>query len=76
LNLLNSKKFVGNLIKNGKKLQKGKDVLAKSMKFYNKNYKDLIKDEMLSRFDNVTYKTNKRHQFLDAKEVERYLLRK
>ena len=45
------------------------------MKFYNKNYEELLKDELLSRFDNVTYKTIERNKSVDMKEMEKYLLK-
>ena len=45
------------------------------MKFYNKNYEDLLKDELLSRFDNVTYKTIKKNYSVDMKEMENFLIK-
>ena len=76
LNLLNNKEFVKTFIKNQKQFAKGKDTIAKSFKFYKKNYNDLLKDEMMSRFDNVTFKTKTRHQFLNPKEVEKFIVEK
>ena len=32
----------------------------KSLKFYNKNFEDLLKESMLTKFDGVTYKSIKR----------------
>ena len=29
----------------------------KSLKFYNKNFEDLLKESMLTKFDGVTYKS-------------------
>ena len=43
------------------------------MKFYNKNYDDLMKESLLSRFDNVTYKTIKKENKIDQKDVEKFL---
>ena len=76
LNLLNNKEFVKTFVKNQKQFAKGKDPIAKSFKFYKKNYNDLLKDEMMSRFDNVTFKTKTRHQFLNPKEVEKFIVEK
>ena len=46
------------------------------MKFYNKNYEELLKDELLTRFNNVTYKTIKKNNSVDMKEMENFLLNK
>ena len=43
------------------------------MKFYNKNYDDLMKEGMLHRFDNVTYKTIKKENRFDQKDMEKFL---
>ena len=45
------------------------------MKFYNKNYEDLMKEGMLNRFDNVTYKTIKKNNSVDMKEMENFLIK-
>ena len=73
LNLLNSKQFIENAFGDKKQLEKGNDYIAKSMKFYNKNYDDLMKESLLSRFDNVTYKTIKKENKIDQKDVEKFL---
>lgn len=73
LNLLNSDQFIENAFGNKKELEKGNDYIAKSMKFYHKNYDDLMKESLLSRFDNVTYKTIKKENKLDQKDVEKFL---
>ena len=73
LNLLNSDAFINNVIGDKKKLEKENNYIAKSMKFYNKNYDDLMKEGMLHRFDNVTYKTIKKENRFDQKDMEKFL---
>jgi hypothetical protein len=73
LNLLNSDAFINNVVGDKKKLEKENNYIAKSMKFYNKNYEDLMKEGMLNRFDNVTYKTIKKEQRIDQREMEKFL---
>ena len=75
LNLLNSQKFLENVIGNKKKFIKKHYDIGKAMKFYNKNYEDLLKDELLSRFDNVTYKTIKKNNSVDMKEMQNFLIK-
>lgn len=46
-----------------------------SLKFYNKNFEDLIKESLLHKFDNVTYKSIKREGKKDGpSDLERFLL--
>ena len=75
LNLLNSQKFLENVIGNKKKFIKKHYDIGKAMKFYNKNYEELLKDELLTRFDNVTYKTIKKNNSVDMKEMENFLIK-
>jgi hypothetical protein len=75
LNLLNSQKFLENIIGNKDKFIQKHSHIGKVMKFYNKNYDDLLKDELISRFDNVTYKTIERNKSVDMREMEKYLLK-
>ena len=75
LNLLNSQKFLENIIGNKDKFIQKHSHIGKVMKFYNKNYDDLLKDELISRFDNVTYKTIERNKSVDVREMEKYLLK-
>ena len=56
LNLLKSKKFLNNIIFDDKNEIK-KKIFGKAMKFYNKNYEEIFKEEGLPKFDNVTYKS-------------------
>ena len=75
LNLLNSQKFLENISRNKNILIDKYPDIGKAMKFYNKNYYDLLKDELLSRFDNITYKTIERNKSVDVKEMEKFLLK-
>lgn len=68
LNLLNSEKFIENLVnkKNEKPEQNSlTQYVDKSLKFYNKNFEDLLKESMLTKFDGVTYKSIKRKSKLN-----------
>ena len=60
LNLLKSKKFLNNVIGNQNNLLRQFKGLGTSLKFYNKNYEDIMRENFLERFDNVTYKSIKR----------------
>lgn len=73
LNLLNSNKFLENALGNTKDLKTENDYIAKSMKFYNKNFDDLLKESMLTKFDNVTYKTIRKENKLDSKDVQKFI---
>lgn len=62
LNLLNSEKFLENIINKKNKKDTGLTgeigaYIEKSLKFYNKNFEDLLKESMLSKFDSVTLKS-------------------
>ena len=60
LNLLKSKKFLNNVIGNENLFFRQFKGLGTSLRFYNKNYEDIMRDNFLERFDNVTYKTIKK----------------
>ena len=60
LNLLKSKKFLNNVIGDEKLFYRQFKGLGPSLKFYNKNYEDILRDNFLERFDNVTYKSIKK----------------
>ena len=60
LNLLKSKKFLNNVVGNENNLLRQFKGLGTSLKFYNKNYEDILRENFLERFDNVTYKSIKR----------------
>jgi hypothetical protein len=55
LNLLNSKTFLENVL-NKEGIE---HFMKKSLKFYRNNYKTLLKEGFMNKFDNVTYKTIK-----------------
>lgn len=63
LNILTSKKFKESLGIYEKDIAKRDELLNEiktSMKFYDKNYDELIKESQMKKFDNVTYKTFQR----------------
>ena len=60
LNLLKSKKFLNNVIGNEKFPFRQFKGLGTSLRFYNKNYDDIMRDNCLERFDNVTFKAIKK----------------
>ncbi len=74
LNLLNSDFFINKKIAEGIKNEDDKkynhDYLIKSMRFYRKNYDDLIKESELNKFDNITLKTIKKESVLKQEEIE------
>lgn len=74
LNLLHSNKFLADAIGNKNVFIKKNHSIGKALRFYDKNFNDLLKDELLSKFDGITYKTNKRHNSIDVQDVEKYLL--
>ena len=84
LNLLNSAKFLENIMnKKDEKVQEDSsnanpnkelhNYIDKSLKFYNKNFEDLLKESMLNKFDSVTYKTIKRPK-RSANNLEKFLI--
>ena len=60
LNLLKSKKFLNNVIGNENLFFRQFKGSGTSLRFYNKNFEDIMRDNFLERFDNVTYKTIKK----------------
>jgi len=73
LNLLNSDMFISNFVNDKKKIKNSGNYIAKSIRFYNKNYKDLIKEGLLTKFDNITYKTIRPNNKIDSKDLEKFL---
>ena len=73
LNLLNSDMFISNFVNDKKKIKNSGNYIAKSIRFYNKNYKDLMKEGLLTKFDNITYKTIRPNNKSDSKELEKFL---
>ena len=73
LNLLRSDAFLSYLVNNQGDIRKSNNYVAKSMKFYNKNYEDLLKEGMLTKFDNVTLKTIKPEIKTEFKNMDKFL---
>ena len=73
LNLLRSDAFLSYLINNRGNVRNSNNYVAKSMKFYRKNYEDLLKEGMLSRFDNVTFKTIRPEIRKEFKNMDKFL---
>jgi len=73
LNLLNSDAFLANLTTDQKAFRESNNYVAKTMKFYHKNYEDLLKEGLLAKFDNVTYKTIKPGIKTDMKNMDKFL---
>ena len=71
LNLLNGEVFKDKV---DETVEKEKNMLISSMKFYHKNFDDLIKEGYLNKFDNVTYKTIKHEHKIDPGDMEKFLL--
>lgn len=69
LNLLNSQKFMENVMNKNELNDNRKNNLThyveKSIKFYNKNFDDLVKESMMTKFDGVTYKSFKKKSKLN-----------
>ena len=60
LNLLKSNKFLSNIIANKKIFYRQFKGLGNTLKFYNKNYEEILRDNLLKKFDNITFKTIKK----------------
>ena len=73
LNLLNSETFISNFVNDKNKIKNSGNYIAKSIRFYNKNFKDLMKEGLLTKFDNITYKTIRPNNKIDSKELEKFL---
>ena len=73
LNLLRSDAFLSYLVNNREDLGKTNPYVAKSMKFYKKNYNDLLKEGQLTKFDNVTLKTIKPEIRTEFKNMDKFL---
>ena len=61
------------MVNNQGDIRKSNNYVAKSMKFYNKNYEDLLKEGMLTKFDNVTLKTIKPEIKTEFKNMDKFL---
>ena len=73
LNLLNSDTFISNFVNDKNKIKNSGHYIARSIRFYNKNFKDLMKEGLLNKFDNITYKTIRPNSKIDSKELEKFL---
>ena len=73
LNLLRSDAFLSYLINNRGNVRNANNYITKSMKFYRKNYEDLLKEGLLTRFDNVTFKTIKHGIRKDVRNIDNFL---
>lgn len=78
LNLLNSAKFIDNIMNKNKSKDQGLNgeinaYIDKSIKFYNKNFDDLIKETMLTKFDSVTYKSIPKHK-RQENDLDKFML--
>lgn len=77
LNLLNSAKFLENVMGGKNMKENSKDEIGnyidKSLKFYNRNFEDLLKESMLSKFDGVTYKSIKRPK-KSGNDLDKFLM--
>jgi hypothetical protein len=48
-------------------------LIENSMKFYKKNFNELLKDDFLNKFDCVTYKTIKKNKEIDEKDIQNFI---
>jgi hypothetical protein len=71
--LLNSDAFLANLTNDQNAFRESNNYVAKTMKFYHKNYEDLLKEGLLNKFDNVTYKTIKPDIKTNLKYMDKFL---
>ena len=72
LNLLKSKKFLDNIIFDENKKEIKNKLYGSALKFYNKNYEEILKEEGLPQFDNITYKSlDKKNKKI--KELVKYI---
>ena len=73
LNLLNSDAFISNFVNDKNKIKSSGNYIARSIRFYNKNFNDLMKEGMLNKFDNITLKTIKPNHKIEPKDLEKFL---
>ena len=73
LNILNSETFLSNLVGGGKNLKMIGNNMQKSIKYYNRNFKELMKEGMLTKFDNITFKTIRPNNKIESKELDKFL---
>ncbi len=73
MNILNSKKFISDTFGELKNVNNVKNYVKTSMKFYKKNFEEIIKESALNKFDNVTYKTIPKFTKINDKELEKFM---
>ena len=73
LNILNSETFLANLVGDGKNMKLEGNNLQKSLRFYHRNFKELMKEGMLTKFDNITFKTIRSNNKIESRELEKFL---
>jgi signal peptidase I len=73
LNIINSGAFLENLVGGGKNLKLMGNSVQRSVKFYNRNSKELMKEGLLTKFDNVTFKTIRPNNKIESRELEKFL---
>ena len=73
LNIINSGTFLENLVGGGKNLKLMGNSVQRSVKFYNRNFKELMKEGLLTKFDNITYKTIRPNNKIESRELEKFL---
>ena len=73
LNLLNSDTFISNFVNDKNKIRNSLNYIAKSIRFYYQNFKDLMKEGLLTKFENITLKIIRPNNKIDSKELEKLL---
>ena len=73
LNILNSEMFLNNLTGDKKNMNLTGGNVQKSLRFYHRNFKELMKEGMLTKFDNITFKTIRPNNKIESKELEKFL---
>ena len=72
LNMLNSENLKGKNLKD-EFYENQREELRSSLNFFHKNYDELIKEGALSKFDNITLKTNQRRK-IDPGDIDKFVI--
>ena len=72
LNMLNSENLKGKNLKD-ELFESQREELKSSLNFFHKNYDELIKEGALSKFDNITLKTNQRRK-IDPGDIDKFII--
>ena len=72
LNMLNSENLKGKNLKD-ELFENQREELKSSLNFFHKNYDELIKEGALSKFDNITLKTNQRRK-IDPGDIDKFII--